>query len=179
MRTSVLALMLLAAIPASAGQPKPDADGNVRVFVFAAKPAGGFVDADSKEREVAVRELSESLRKRPGIAIVASAEQADATLEVLFRGREETGEESRSAHGSRKDKMPTIRTRLTSGEYSKEIEAQYTQSDAGGLKFKIWGTVVGRIAKEVETWAMLNRQLILKQRVAPAPAAEASPAAQQ
>ena len=161
----VLGLGLVFSMMASSAWTQKKAAEPVKVFVFTAANAGGFVDPGQKQRSDSVEDLKKALEKKDFIQFVNQKEGADMTLEVLGRGGEETGSvtTSRGPFGtwnSSRDTVATVRVGLTAGTYTALVEG-YND----GRLTNVWRTAANNAAKKIENWIKDNHDRLIAQRV--------------
>lgn len=153
---NVLPLLLVLAGPA---EP-------IRVYVFTAEPTHGFVDEDLTARRDSVADLRLALPKHArGFRLVDSAEVADITLEVAWRGKltappTVTGGVTTVVAGvavtSTTTTTPTqdnMRVVMKVGDYRQELWGVDPQDPSDQL---FWKKQAERVAKAVAKWARDN-----------------------
>lgn len=165
---SIVALLLACPGVAMRAAEKPPAPP-VPLFLTTPAAAGGFTDPN-KERTDTMKDLTEALRGKKNIRLVATREEAKVVIEVLDRKvREDSGTMTRMMGG--KHEVKRINLKLSVGEYSTDLQAE----SAGG-KFSMsgaWKQAAGKAAGLVEKWVEENRAQIEKMASAPAQPAEA------
>lgn len=144
------------------------AQDRIRVYVSPPAAVDGFVDDELQGQRDTVADLTERLAKNARFDIVKDAASADVTIEVVGRGRRETGEERtltmRTPIGlvgrTEPDETKAVTIVLRSGDYTKEFSAMNDQV------FGAWKAIAGRLAKEIEKWVRANEQTLLARRTA-------------
>jgi hypothetical protein len=135
----------------------------IRVYLFTAPTIGGFVDYESTHRADSMVDITNALKKKKALTLVASPELADLVVELLSRGSEETGETVRGIGITAGRTFPVYRERLkfkmSAGDYSSEF---VTGSD-GRLVGK-WKVAAGAAAKHIEDWVKKNQTLLIANR---------------
>jgi hypothetical protein len=137
--------------------------GPVKVFVFTAAEQTGSSDSTFKGRSDSVKDLQAALRKKPGIEIADSRDQAAVVVEVLERGDEDTGEVVVTTSSSpvtgtphvdtSEEKKGVLKLKLTSGTDTINMQGTGT----GGSK---WRTAATNAAAVVEQWIKDHRASI-------------------
>jgi len=130
-----------------------------RFHVFTEPNPGGFVDPDLKQREDSIKDMVKSLSKKEDLAGCRAANGGGCRVEILGRGREETGAELTFGAETSKEKKAALRARLVVGEYSTELVAQ-----SDGRILGQWGEVAGKLAKQIEKWVDTNYAKIIERR---------------
>ncbi|HXI99495.1 MAG TPA: hypothetical protein VNG73_11180, partial [Gemmatimonadaceae bacterium] len=116
-------------------------DPQVKVYVFTAPPAGGFVDEASKHRTETTKEIVSRLQsKKKTITVVTSKDAADVTLEVLSVELADGALQTRAnaiGGGARTSAQKEYRvvTKLAVGDYLTPIthQAMFTNLAAGKI----------------------------------------------
>jgi len=150
-RAFLICLLLTVAVAAQ--------DRKVNVYVKpAAENAGGFVDATSKRVADSRADFVNHFGKDKAVALVDSPESADVVLEIVSSaeepfGRETTSKLAPSIPGSTATqtetvKRPTLRIKLTVGEYEREFVG-------GG---PAWRTAAYETSFQIRRWIKDNRQ---------------------
>jgi hypothetical protein len=156
------------------------AENTVRVFVFTQAAESGFVDYESQRRTDSVKDLEKALTKKKRIILVANANVADVTVEVMGSGAEAmnsvtTTTTQRRLFGivpvegltssSQRDTSNVLRIKLSvpGTAYSKELMA--SKSGIGP-----WGVLANYFAGFVDKWIKDNGdQIATMQKEAPPP----------
>jgi hypothetical protein len=156
------------------------AENTVRVFVFTQAAESGFVDYESQRRTDSVKDLEKALAKKKSIILVANANVADVTVEVMGSGAEAMGSVTTTTEQTRlfgilpvdgttsrtsRDITNVLRIKLSvrGTTYSKETWA--AKSGIGA-----WGGLANYFAGFVDKWIKDNGdQIATMQKEAPPP----------
>jgi hypothetical protein len=166
----VLRLVCLIAIAAAAFAGQKKQVEPIRVFVFTAQDASGFVDADSKQRTDSVEDLKKDLSRDSTIQLVSAQDSADVTLEVLGRGYEETGSATTTQDYGEwhtyPDTVRVVRVGLRAGGYSTLFEgtSSFAQRGLIGVASGLWKMAANNAAKSIEDWMKANHDTLLSIR---------------
>lgn len=152
MRSTLIALFLLTSTAAFA-QSTP------RVYLAAVGPdASGFSAPGGKERAEVLKELTDELKKKKSMQVVASPEQADLTLEVT------------AAAIGPGNNSTTYLVPYTGSAHTANNKAWHATVElkAGAFKATLLGeglylgTAARVIAKDVDKWVIDNRAQLSK-----------------
>jgi len=159
--TAAQAAALVAAERAAAAAA---ALGPARVYVYArGKNTAGFVGTGFKGRLGSADDLRAALKGSKVVRLVAAAEDADVTVEVMDREMVPTDQQAETRgegldhllFGVRPAKTePRVDVRLKVGTYSTVI--------TGTEKGLLWHLAAQAAAKKIETWIKVNRVQIAK-----------------
>ncbi len=161
MAPMIIAFVLNALLAAAGSQATPAEP--VKVFVFTAAPQSGTSDPMFKGRSDSVKDLQAALRRKPGLEVIETREQASVVVEVLERGDEDTGEVVVTTSSSpvtgtphvdtSEQKKGVLRLKLTASGDSISLQG----SGAGGGK---WRTAATNAASVVDQWIKDHRASI-------------------
>jgi hypothetical protein len=162
MTRMIIASLLSVILVAGAGDQAAPA-GPVKIFVFTAAQQAGSSDSTFKGRSDSVKDLQAVLRRKAGIEITDSRDQAAVVVEVLERGDEDTGEVVVTTSASpvtgtphvdtSEQKKGVLRLKLTSGGDTINLQG----TGAGGGK---WRTAATNAAAVVDQWIKDHRASI-------------------
>lgn len=156
-------LNLLPLLLALSGPAEP-----IRVYVFTAEPAHGFVDEDLKARRDSVADLRKAFalpKYARGFRLVDAPESADIALEVAWRGKLPTQPTTSSgvttvvagvavtSTTTGATTQGALRVVMAVGEYRNDVWGVDPQDPSDLLT---WRGQAERIAKAVAKWASEN-----------------------
>jgi hypothetical protein len=142
------------------------AQEKLRVYVKPADVAvGGFVDEETKRIADSRDDFLKQFRKTKAITLVDDAATADVTLQVASSARETFGTTSTSidrlpgtliATGTttEESRRPTVRVKLTAGEYETEIAE-------GAMNWKLAAV---ECVRKVRRWIEDNKATLIERR---------------
>lgn len=100
---------------------------------------------------------------------MATADQADITIEVLGRGARDTGMATtypgtRYNPGAKtyQNTVAALTVRLSSGAYSTDLTGSSTRAVGA-----VWRDAANAVASQIDRWVKDNHALLLKQRMTP------------
>jgi hypothetical protein len=164
--------LLLTAFLAQAVPPSQD----FRISVFITAPTrDGFVDT-GKDIQDSVKDVRNAMKGMKELRIVDDPKDADLLLTVVTRGVGSQAYGTRTSvndvyRGTDITTAPIyantfwVSTVLSAGSYRKEFVGFQTQSSASSLG--AWSQVAGRVAKEVQAWAVANADQLRSRRKKP------------
>jgi hypothetical protein len=164
-----LVCLVVIATAAFAGQKKQVEP--IRVLVFTAQDASGFVDEDSRQRTDSVEDLKKDLSKDSTIQLVSAQDSSDVALEVLGRGYEETGSATTTQDYGEwhtyPDTVRVVRVGLRAGGYSTLFEGTSSFGQRGliGVASGLWKMAANNAAKSIEDWIRANHDTLLSIRL--------------
>jgi hypothetical protein len=143
----LIVMLSLIALPAFAQEPV--------IPVYIVQPSGEFEDQALKDRKDSTSDLAAGLRrKEKTLRLVEDPMQAAITLEVLSRGRVETGALTPRVFGGGVDSERAKRliVKLSVGSYETEIVG-----DGGTQTIGAWKEAAGDAARQIDKWIKANR----------------------
>ena len=126
----------------------------VSIYVFTKTDPSGFTDVNQRQRSDTVVDLRRSLGERKAFSVVDSRDAADVVVEVLERGKKDTGNQTYGFGMIRKETKRAVHVDLRVGDYSLEMESR------GGK----WSQMATSITKAIEKWVKENRALLDQRR---------------
>lgn len=116
---------------------------SVRVCVYTSASASGQPSADATERQAAVQDMREALRKKSGILLVDDRAQADVLVEVIGRERRESPDGGFGGKTITQLGDTIIRVHVSSGE---------DQADLKGIGRGTWARAARDASDRLVKW---------------------------
>lgn len=160
MKTTMVAVLAMVALAASASAKDKNPEDKMPVFVRSAGNAGGFTDV-SKDRADSVKDLMNSVQHSDTLRVAIDEDRATVVLEVAARETRREVNGWSAVLGAAQNKS-YVTVKVIAGEYTTEFSGE------SGSKGMMTGykDAANRIIKQVEKWVETNHARLMEIKTA-------------